>query len=251
MTPKKPSELRPKRVLSPEEAAILARLVAPSGFQRGPWFGAAMAFLAMMGASAIFFLVLGRNLDPSFQDALSDAPVVIASAVPDERALLKSCPAPTLQRPWDGKIVEMTPMLGSYLMQEYAKYQAMADFTECITHRHVERLCDTSRRKRLVADLKTYSQFHDGIVRMANSARRPAANNWEAIAIQSDPATLAAAIRQLDKVSDTDIDLMRRIRKLVQAGYLKPSDFGWFGYGVPAPIAPHLVLSEPAELPCQ
>jgi hypothetical protein len=207
--------------------------------------------LAMMAVSAIGFIILGRHIDGQFEAVVGNSAAPIASAASGERDLNRSCPAPTVQRPWNGTVIEMSPMLGSYLMEEFSKYQGMAEYSECIMQRHVERLCDAGRKKQLIADLKTYLSFHGAVVRMASSAQRLPASTWEAVAAQSNPEYRENAGLILNHVKEADADVMRRIRKLAKNGYLTSKDFGVFGYGVPARIAPHLVLSEPAETACQ
>ena len=114
----------------------------------------------------------------------------------------------------------------------------VGDYLACSTERMQERLCRAEERAKLVDQLRHYLKFKAIIAGGEASTALPRDTYYRMQQIVTRPASEGEYER-----------LTRGVRALAERGYLSPGDFGFFGFGVPKELAPHLKVAT-RERPC-
>lgn len=236
---------RPKHKLSEDKIALLTRMTRPSGVQKSPWFRLAQIYLLLMAVSVVALLNFGRNLNQSFDNAISPSPFPIASRN------VAACRAPAVVRPETDKFRIFYPEIAGDVEHEFGKFVAIGEFVECLMRTNPERLCVSVNREALIADIRTYQKFYDAITVTRQSLQRPLGNTREAVLAQMMASEVLAARQLLERIEYIDADVLNAIRSVSKKGVLSTKDFGWFGYDTPTHIARALELTAPSKSICE
>ncbi len=164
------------------------------------------------------------------------------------------------------------------------RFETIEAYLACSMNMEPERLCDASRRRRLIANVRTYLAILEdtrstavfeaaleqlqppGLRRLASTfdqfdvvtagdevddAGRPLTPKEIEVKRQTAVSERRAALRRASRVDGPPASFDENLQTLARQGYIAMADFGnWFGLDVPSPIAKALNGISTEESPC-